>query len=200
MINNHGTCYAYSKGCRCDPCRKARSSYMRSRRLGKSLRVYHSYILDGDKKYFCPVCGREMTLENTKKNIARTSGLDPYCRSCDIEYRRKHRSKHPAAGFKAIDKRRSMENDLDDSFVFEQYTNPCFYCESSHSMMTLDRKDHSKGHTKDNVVPCCRLCNHIRRDMPYEAWILFMPVLREINERSLFGSWNPTPQKLKLKR
>jgi 5-methylcytosine-specific restriction endonuclease McrA len=28
----------------------------------------------------------------------------------------------------------------------------------------LDRKDSSQGYTRDNVVPCCRICNHAKGD------------------------------------
>ncbi len=39
---------------------------------------------------------------------------------------------------------------------------PCTYCESNEDKISLDRIDNSRGHTKDNVVPCCRLCNTAR--------------------------------------
>jgi hypothetical protein len=34
----------------------------------------------------------------------------------------------------------------------------------------LDRIDSSKGHTDDNCVPCCYICNSMKSDMPYEEF------------------------------
>lgn len=41
---------------------------------------------------------------------------------------------------------------------------PCTYCgDTDH--VGCDRIDNSKGHTKDNVIPCCKDCNTVRGDM-----------------------------------
>jgi hypothetical protein len=55
--------------------------------------------------------------------------------------------------------------------------------------MTLDRKDNSIGHLLDNVVPCCIRCNYIRRDMPFEAWLIVATGIRKAKELGLFGTW-----------
>ena len=34
----------------------------------------------------------------------------------------------------------------------------------------LDRIDSAKGHTDDNVIPCCYICNSMKSDMPYEEF------------------------------
>ena len=39
----------------------------------------------------------------------------------------------------------------------------CFYCGNGNSI-GLDRIDNSKGHSKDNVVSCCKICNMTRGD------------------------------------
>lgn len=35
----------------------------------------------------------------------------------------------------------------------------------------LDRMDSSKTHSKDNVVPCCKMCNMMKRHHPYEEFL-----------------------------
>lgn len=52
--------------------------------------------------------------------------------------------------------------DFDDIWLHDNITNkPCIYCQSNHQV-GADRIDNSKGHTKDNIVPCCKQCNLIR--------------------------------------
>ena len=52
--------------------------------------------------------------------------------------------------------------DFDDIWLMENITTkPCVYC-GAVDKVGCDRIDNSKGHTKDNVVPCCKRCNLIR--------------------------------------
>lgn len=51
--------------------------------------------------------------------------------------------------------------DLDLSFLINLTNNPCYYCGDT-ELIGADRKDNLKGHSKDNVLPCCTLCNRIR--------------------------------------
>lgn len=45
---------------------------------------------------------------------------------------------------------------------------PCTYCNGVFGQVKfgkgLDRIDHKKDYTRDNVLPCCRTCNRIRGD------------------------------------
>lgn len=34
----------------------------------------------------------------------------------------------------------------------------------------LDRMDSSRGHSPDNIVPCCKHCNWMKNDMPYQEF------------------------------
>lgn len=65
----------------------------------------------------------------------------------------------------------------------------CRYCGETTLKMTLDRRNNAVGHTKANVQPCCIRCNLIRRDMPYEAWLVIAPSVRASREAGLFNSW-----------
>lgn len=49
-----------------------------------------------------------------------------------------------------------------DDFV-KILSNPCFYCKIDDAC-GLDRIDNSKGHVKNNTVPCCYHCNTARMD------------------------------------
>ena len=54
--------------------------------------------------------------------------------------------------------------DIDIDWMIENIINkPCYYCGDIHKI-GCDRIDNSKGHTKDNVVPCCFECNCARNN------------------------------------
>lgn len=54
--------------------------------------------------------------------------------------------------------------DIDIDWMIENIINkPCYYCGDTHRI-GCDRIDNSKGHTKDNVVPCCYECNCARNN------------------------------------
>lgn len=67
-----------------------------------------------------------------------------------------------------LQKRMAVYWDLSfDDFVKLQQGFPCHYCDLPFVMrrgVGLDRIDNDKGYTKDNVVPCCLLCNRTRGD------------------------------------
>jgi hypothetical protein len=91
------------------------------------------------------------------------------------------------------DRKKGRDNDLDIGFVTELLERPCSYCESREMKMTLDRVDNTLGHLQSNVVPACFRCNIIRRDMPSSAWAEFVPVLKEVTKKGLFGEWCSKP-------
>lgn len=90
---------------------------------------------------------------------------------------------------KASDKKHNREYNLTIEYIAELIKNPCTYCEETNLQMTLDRMNNSLGHIIGNVVPACIRCNLIRKAMPYEAWLLLAPALKEAREKSLFGDW-----------
>lgn len=65
---------------------------------------------------------------------------------------------------------------------------PCYYCRAPASA-GLDRRDNNKGHSIDNVVPCCEKCNNILGDIPAEAKDILMAGLVLIQHKGLLDSW-----------
>jgi hypothetical protein len=64
----------------------------------------------------------------------------------------------------------------------------CHYCCGSLTLTGhgLDRKDNSRKHTHDNVVPCCWKCNEVKgARFTYEQMMLLAPSLRKIREESV---------------
>jgi hypothetical protein len=82
---------------------------------------------------------------------------------------------------------------LDTEFIRNLISNGCQYCGETELRMTLDRIDNSIGHTRENVLPCCLRCNYIRGSMPFDAWMILVPAVRQAKEAQLFGTWRSIP-------
>ena len=71
--------------------------------------------------------------------------------------------------------------DIDIDWMIENIlTKPCVYCGDTHRV-GCDRIDNAKGHTKDNVVPCCIECNTARNNyFSYEEMMRLGKTIAEI--------------------
>jgi hypothetical protein len=79
---------------------------------------------------------------------------------------------------------------LDFGQVMEITSQNCHYCnqepqefesDSSQNKTSvpflrngIDRKDNTLGYEEDNVLPCCRICNRMKMDLPYSQFIEFI--------------------------
>ena len=65
--------------------------------------------------------------------------------------------------YKKFDVLANFQNDLTYDWFYENIHNkPCTYCGDNNTPIGVDRINNNKGHTKDNVVPSCHLCNITR--------------------------------------
>ena len=60
--------------------------------------------------------------------------------------------------FQHKDRRSGLVCDLDASDIAQLNASACTHCGRHGQRMTLERMDPSRGHAKDNVVPCCVTC------------------------------------------
>lgn len=147
------------------------------------------------------------------------------CRICEVKYRKKYphktrnspprkeekalreafrraskenRAKYILKDSRTSDKKYKRENDLDVEYIKLQLEFDCSYCGRSDQKMTLDRIDNLLGHVKSNLIPCCIDCNYFRRDMPHEAWTLFVPAMKEARSKGLLDNWRCDAVKKKL--
>jgi len=94
-------------------------------------------------------------------------------------------------------KRKNIEITLTEDEFIELVTSNCHYCgkdwktetrrvnKVSVNMLTIDRKDSKLGYHKSNCVSCCKQCNTIKMDMPYEQFISHIKTIIEHLQRSL---------------
>lgn len=97
-------------------------------------------------------------------------------------------------------KKRGLPHDLSSQQILALVTQPCSYCEDSSLRMSLDRIDNDKGYTVGNLVGACVRCNYMRRDIPYEAWKLFIPILRDVVSKGLLDGWMSGPHNNQRRR
>ena len=74
--------------------------------------------------------------------------------------------------------------DIDiDWMINNILTKPCVYCGDTYRI-GCDRIDNSKGHTKDNVVPCCIECNTAKNNyFSYEEMRILGKTIAEIKAK-----------------
>jgi len=74
---------------------------------------------------------------------------------------------------------------LDD--IEQMLDQPCEYC--GDEATTIDRRDSNVGYTKQNCAPCCLVCNILKKDVPYPAWLTICVGVREARYRGLLHEW-----------
>lgn len=85
------------------------------------------------------------------------------------------------SSYKIKDKKRRFNYDLNTDWIIENILfKNCVYC-NDNEFIGCDRVDNNKGHTKDNVVPCCISCNTTRgNNYTYEEMIILGKTIKEI--------------------
>ena len=73
--------------------------------------------------------------------------------------------------YKTNAKSRGLEFTLSIRDFENMWQMPCVYCGNEIETIGLDRIDNTKGYTIDNVVPCCKLCNGLKKATPLNEWI-----------------------------
>jgi SOS response regulatory protein OraA/RecX len=88
------------------------------------------------------------------------------------------------------DRKYGREFNLTLEFVETLFKQPCSYCGTTKIVPSPDRIDNDKGHTIENVVPCCRRCNYLRRDIPFPAWLVIAKAVKECHEKGLLDNYD----------
>ena len=96
----------------------------------------------------------------------------------------------------------------------ELCSQPCYYCGKEPCIPLrvgrvkqrligyrsgIDRMDNSIGYVPSNCVPCCPVCNSMKTDHPYDAWIAHMErILKRHKERSTTIPEGSTPKQAEM--
>ncbi len=118
--------------------------------------------------YQCRPCALRVRKERGDPRKNRWSKMTPEERAARYIVARQyyHGAGRPSvllAAYRSVDKKRGLTCDITIPWFREHIeTKPCFYCGETVDKRGCDRVDNAKGHSMDNVVPCCALCNFTR--------------------------------------
>jgi hypothetical protein len=76
----------------------------------------------------------------------------------------------------AIYERSAKTKNIDFALSFEEFMSywqtPCSYCDSPIDTIGIDRVNSKFGYTIDNIVPCCKICNYMKRDLAQDEFLV----------------------------
>ncbi len=76
--------------------------------------------------------------------------------------------------YKRCAKDKNNEWELIDEYALWLFKQPCYYCGEvnlDQKLTGIDRVDNKKGYITSNVVPCCKICNMMKKDLDQETFI-----------------------------
>ena len=116
------------------------------------------------------------------RNVTSASDLD-------FEQQKKDKISKMLSAYKCKDKKHGREFSISREFMYDVVFNKrCIYCGDTENV-GLDRIDNTKGHTEDNVVPCCYECNVARGDnFTHEEMFEIGKAIRLIKELRKYGN------------
>lgn len=171
------------------------------KRFGKLLVIEHLGTKNQHTYWRCVCdCGKETNTRNQNllSGKSKSCGCGDIQRKRDLANRLKESNKKDP---KTVAQRqvflyykkgaisRNLEWSLSEDTVIELINSRCYYCNSIPNNVVkvyrsdgnieiklggIDRVDNSKGYTKENVVPCCKICNTAKMQMTlpeFKNWI-----------------------------
>ncbi len=129
--------------------------------------------------YKCKKCRNKESLEWNHKNNEkfRLNRRKRYKLKAEKErenqrlYRINNSLQSVYTSYKCRAKKRNLEFKLSIEEFKSYWNKKCFYCNREIKKIGLDRIDNSKGYIKENIIPCCELCNWMKRDLTFKDFI-----------------------------
>ena len=95
------------------------------------------------------------------------------------EYMKKYYSTKIGRAANLVSSYKQMDKNVGETTITKEwivdniFNKSCVYCgESDWHKLGCDRKDNSKPHTPDNIVPCCGICNVKKgKTLTYEEYL-----------------------------
>jgi flagella basal body P-ring formation protein FlgA len=84
-----------------------------------------------------------------------------------IQAKNKHSKQSRFTIYKYSAKKRNIEFNLSEEKAYELFCDNCFYCDKmeDYKTMGIDRINNDIGYQNDNVVPCCKMCNMMKKQL-----------------------------------
>ena len=84
--------------------------------------------------------------------------------------------------YKRGSKQRGIKFSLTMKEFIEFWQKPCHYCGDIPATIGIDRVDNTRGYELGNIVPCCSLCNYMKRDFTVD---IFLEHCRKVSNNQL---------------
>lgn len=138
---------------------------------GKYLGTSMGKVILKNGKKLCPVCNEWKLLSQYDKRPERPIGVKPKCKVCSKVYRDSKPEQVKYTQYKSGANRRGFSFELSKEEFLTFWKQPCFYCADEIETIGLDRIDSNRGYSKDNIVPCCTICNTMKLALPRDVFI-----------------------------
>lgn len=143
--------------------------------------------------YQCRECANRIRRERGDPRKNRWASMTPEQRSQKYEMSRRYartdkgRAIVMINAYRHFDKRRGYTCDLEPEWMMENiFPKPCYYCGDTEAKIGCDRIDNRRGHSIDNVVPCCQACNSVRMDhFSHEEMTILGEAIRNVKAARL---------------
>lgn len=161
----------------------------------------------------CNLCLTAKPLEDFPKEPRRIDGRKKRCKACVYMPWPEFKEKYPARwraklaaqkaylkrnplffkikSYQHFDRRNGYESmSKQDALALIYSASGCYYCGTDNrDILGLDRRDNQAGHTKNNCVVSCEVCNVTLSDLPKEVKDLLRPGLTEARQLGLLDSY-----------
>lgn len=101
-----------------------------------------------------------------------------------LEHRNKPLSKY------GVYKRSAHIKNILFELTFEQFMNlwqkPCSYCQESINTIGIDRLDNNIGYVVSNIISCCKVCNYMKREIPFTEFLDRCEKITKFHNKFLF--------------
>lgn len=149
--------------------------YQKNRKKRNKQTLDYYYKIKTTKKF--KQRQKTYNLKNKKKrikvSIAWNKAHPKLARKRVFEYLRTVNGRY--SRFKYNAKRRGLLCSITKEYFSFLIEDNCFYCKTPPKLAVgygIDRLNNKKGYTFKNVVPCCKICNHMKRDLSFKDFII----------------------------
>jgi hypothetical protein len=142
-------------------------------------------VYKGESKY-CNSCSTLRPVADFHADKTMSDGRYGICKYCKQAYMKqdtkKFKPKRLYRQYKNNAKYRGYEFRLEIEDFEALRDLSCYYCGTRKGYMGYDRITNEKGYTKDNIVPCCSVCNYMKCDMTVNEWFNHMIQILKYNK------------------
>lgn len=115
-------------------------------------------------------CGNEIIVSTNSLNSKTTGSCGCYSRDLNRLPSGQAELNRIISSYKSNAINRGLKWELSLEEAVNLFKGNCYYC-NSNPLNGIDRVDNNQGYTLDNCVPCCKICNMMKKDLTINEFI-----------------------------